>query len=73
MGLAVLRGIGGVLGLADERVGDVRTAGEAVAVLMLLMVAGLLLPVEPRSLGPGACGAVRGSAVAQTAAPERAG
>jgi hypothetical protein len=44
-----------------------------VAVVMLLMVAGLLLPVDARGLSAGAHGAVRGSAVAQAAAPVGAG
>ena len=70
MGLAVLCSIGGVLGLADERVCDVGAAGEADAVVVLVVVALLLLPVEPRGLGPGARGAVRGAAVAQTAAAQ---
>jgi hypothetical protein len=40
-------------------------------VVVLLVVAGLLLPVDARSLGTGAHGAVRGTAVAKTAAKER--
>ena len=72
-GLSVLCGIGGVLGQPCQFVGDVGAAGEADAVFMLVMVALLLLPVEPRGLSAGAHGAVRGSAVAQTAAKERAG
>jgi len=35
--------------------------------VVLVVVALLLLPVEPCGLGAGACGAVRGAAVAQTA------
>ena len=73
MGLSVLCGIGGVLGLAGQRVGEIRPAGDADAVVMLLMVALLLLAVDPRGLGSGAHGAVRGTAVAQTAATEGAG
>jgi hypothetical protein len=71
MGLSVLCGIGCVLGLPCQRVGDVSPAGEADAVVVLLMVAGLLLPVEPSSLGSGACRAVRRAAVPQTAAAHR--
>ena len=73
LGLAVLCSGGGVLGLADERVGDVGPARKAVAVLMLLVVALLLLPVEQCSLRAGTCRAVRGAAVAQAAGVERAG
>ena len=73
VGLSVMCGIGGVLGLPCQRVGDVRTARQADAVVMLRVVAVLLLAVEPRGLSAGAHGAVRGAAVAQTAAKVRAG
>jgi len=65
-------GIGGVLGQPCQFVGDVSPALDAVAVVMLIVVALLLLAVEPRSLGSGARLAVRGAAVPQTAAKERA-
>ena len=71
-GLAVLCGVGGVLGLAGQRVGDVGTAGEANAVVVLRVFAFRLLPVEPRGLGPGAHRAVQRAAVAETAAKEGA-
>jgi len=65
--------VGGVLGLPCQRVGDVGPARQEVAVLVLGVVASGLLPVEPRGLSDGECGAVRGSAVAQTAAAVGAG
>jgi len=71
MGLAVLCGVGGVLGLPHQFVGDVRPAGEADALVVLLMVAVLLLTVDPRSLSAGTRRAVRRAAVPQTAATHR--
>ena len=59
VGLAVLCGIGGVLGQPCQFIGDVGTAGG-------------LREVESRGLGPGAHRAVRSAAVAQAAAKERA-
>jgi len=73
LGSSVLCGVGGVLGLPCQRVGDVRPAVDADAVVVLLMVAVRLLPVEPRGLSASACVAVRCAAVAQAAAKERAG
>jgi len=72
LGLSVLCGVGGVLGQPCQFIGDVRPAGEANAVVVLLMVAFRLLPVDPRGLGPGAHRAVQRAAVAETAAKERA-
>ena len=57
------------------RAGDVLqpgAVGRAKAVVVLVVVAGLLLPVLPCGLGPGAHWAVRSAAVAQTAGEERA-
>jgi len=72
LGLSVLCGIGGGIGQPCQFIGDVGTAGEANAVVVLLMVAFRLLAVDPRGLGPGAHRAVQRAAVAQAAAKERA-
>ena len=70
---SVLCGVGGVLGLPCQRVGDVSAALDADAVVVLVVPAHLLFAVEPRGLGSVAHRAVRCPAVAQAAAKEGTG